>query len=102
MAEIKINAGVWSSVSDEDKAKITEIMRKTNLISEGDSFSPDVSLTKETPEVEPLGIWCEIGCKTAYALAVTACQALIETPPAYVACLIAAEVGKEVCLDECD
>ena len=49
MAEIKINAGVWSSVSDEDKAKITEIMRKTNLISEGDSFSPDVSLTKETP-----------------------------------------------------
>lgn len=32
MAEIKVNAKVWSSVSDEDKAKITEIMRKTNSL----------------------------------------------------------------------
>jgi hypothetical protein len=101
MAELKVSAKVWSSVSEEDKVKITEIMRTTKLISEDDSFTPDASLIKETPEVDPLNIWCEIGCKAAYAAAVAACQSLIETPPAYIACLIAAEVGKEVCLDEC-
>jgi hypothetical protein len=100
-AELNVSAEVWSSVSEQDKAKITEIMRTTKLISDDDSFVPDASLTRTTPEVEPLNIWCEIGCKTDYAAAVVACQALIETPPAYVACLIAAEVGKDVCLDEC-
>jgi hypothetical protein len=76
-------------------------MRTTKLISDDDLFVPDASLTRTTPEVEPLNIWCEIGCRTAYATAVAACQVFIENPPAYIACLIAAEVGRDVCLDEC-
>jgi hypothetical protein len=40
-------------------------------------------------------------CESAYVAAVAACQALIETP-LYALCLLAAEAGKEVCLDECD
>jgi hypothetical protein len=101
ITEIGVNARVWSSVSEEDKARITEIIRTTKLISEDDSFAPDALLTRKTPEVQLLGIWCELACKSAYVAAVAACQALIETPP-YALCLLAAEAGKEVWLGECD
>lgn len=41
MAPIKVNADEWNSLTAEDRAKITEIMRENELLEEDEEITPD-------------------------------------------------------------
>lgn len=57
MAEIRINADEWNSLPEEDRAKITELMREHNLLEEDEEIIPDpdtlpTSARKESDEAD--------------------------------------------------
>ena len=103
MADIKINAGQWNGLSADHKTKITEILRGTNLLHEGDQVIADSTVAAieglNAGTVHPESFWCSLACNAAEAAAVAACAAL--SGPAAAVCVVAAHAAGELCRSKC-
>ncbi|PSB04604.1 hypothetical protein [Merismopedia glauca] len=101
---IKINADVWSPLSAEEKSKVTEILKNTSLIEEGDEIVGDASVAVQAQgfldNLNPGKKFCKIACDVAASAAAAACTAGT-SGVALAACLAAAEVAREACRDAC-
>lgn len=99
MPNIQVPADQFDSVSDSDKERIIDILRKSKLIGPEDQIIGDPDATgmgtEDILELNPCKILCDLG----EALAVAECNKLNE--PAKSVCVAAARAGAEVCRSNC-
>ena len=103
MANINVNAAEWNSLTGEQQNQIMGILRRTDLLKEGDRIiadanSPRVGMLAEGA-VQPAGFWCKLACNAAEAAAVAACGLL--SGPAAGICIAAAHTAGELCRSKC-
>jgi hypothetical protein len=99
MANIIINEALWSSLTDDDQNKITEHLKKNNLLMDGDIITGSAAS-------ESIGSWiednkreiCRIGCDAAAAAAVVS---LTITGPGLAVALVAIEAARQACRSSC-
>lgn len=96
MSTIKMSAKDWNSISVKEQNAITEILRKSELISKSTTITGDDSI-RETVKSE--GFFCDLACETAATLAHTACNLLSGTAKSV--CNIAANTAEQVCKAAC-
>lgn len=95
MSNIKLSTEVWNSISSNDQDKITGILNKSGLISDGVQIVGDDSIN-QTVNVESV---CTIACDVAASAAHVACNLL--PWPASSVCNIAADTAESVCKSLC-
>lgn len=105
MSSIAVNADQWRSLSEQEQAQITQIMKSVGLLGENDfiepsSESPPIN-TVEFPIPNPGEEICKIGCDVAQAAAVTACAAVPGGAIAIAICITAAQAVGDICRDNC-
>lgn len=106
--KIKIDADIWTPLSVEAQNEITEILKSTKLLNEGDSIEASSSpvLADAQAIVADPQSWikrfsfCKVGCDVAAATAAAACSAITVAGGA-AACVVVAEVARQACRDAC-
>ncbi|XHX79164.1 MAG: hypothetical protein RBJ76_04305 [Stenomitos frigidus ULC029] len=112
--KIKIDADIWTPLSVEEQNEITEILKSTKLLDEGDSIeassSPvlaDAQAVVTDPQSFISDWWkknkktvCKASCDTAAAAAAAGCTG-ISSGIGVAACLAAAEAARQACRDAC-
>jgi hypothetical protein len=118
---IAIDADLFSAISDEEKEKITTILKDSNVLTQDGTFEGggDVIASAASVIADPQG-WglsdvsdvvntvtrplqrdlCRSGCDIAAASATAACAAGT-SGVALAACIVAAEVARNACRDAC-
>lgn len=101
MADIRLNADQWNDLPSESKDAITNLLRDSTLLKEGDSIvgSKDVS-SQSTESWIPPRI-CRAGCDVAEVAVVAACASIPGGIVAIVACQAAAHVAGDECRRAC-
>lgn len=106
MAEIRINAEQWNSVSSTEQQKILEGLRGTGALGPEDVIVADAAapaFTEDTvmqPMWNPIKDLCKAACDTAAGMAVAWCTANTGGI-GLAACLAAAEVARTHCRGRC-
>ena len=116
MAEIKINAGQWDELSEDEKKEIHTILKESELIQEEDQivgdpnipvFDPTAPIQLFTTSIQPMAAGsvnvnaCEQRCDDAAAVARAACAGI----PNWgwrIGCLAAIEAARWVCKSRCN
>lgn len=111
---VTIDADLFKVISDDEQAKITSILKATDLLSKEGTFGSDSSgivsaqaasdiiadpqsFTRNLIKKFSL---CKAGCDVAAAAAAAACTAGT-SGIGLAACLAATEVARNICRDEC-
>jgi hypothetical protein len=100
MANIRINANQWNSLSEDGKHQIIQIYRNTGLLKGDDNVVPDSGVSR----VDNIGFpippsVCRIACDVTATAAAAACAVL--APELVAACIAGAEIAREACRDAC-
>jgi hypothetical protein len=98
-----MNAAQWNGLPSDQRSRITDILKSTNLLHPGDQIVAD----EGTPAIQGLtaggvhtqSFWCTLACDAAEAAAVAACGAL--PGPAAAVCVAAAHAGGNLCRSKC-
>ena len=114
MAEIKINAGQWEELSEDEKKEIHAILKESELIQEGDQvvgdpnipvFDPTAPIQLFTTSIQPMSVEnvtaCEQRCDDAAIIARALCVK-IPNGLGKVVCLTAVELGRSLCKSRCN
>lgn len=111
--DVVVDTPYWSALTREEQAEITDILRATGLLGDGDELisSPEESaadvagieelklrLPRIRIPVPGLRDLCRAACNAAAALASTACTG---SAVAVAACLVAVEAGRQECRRRC-
>ena len=110
---IAIDADLFSAISDEEKEKITTILKDANVLTQDGTFEGggDVIANSQAVIADPESFFsetfnrnkrafCKAGCDLAAASAAAACSAGT-AGVALAACLAASEVANNACRDAC-
>lgn len=108
---IAIDADLFDAVSDEEKAKISSILKNTNLLTQDGTFESEGTgvIDAQAAIADPQGFFddfvdslnlCKVACDTAAAAAAAACTAGT-TGVGLAACLAAAAAAREACRNAC-
>jgi hypothetical protein len=110
---IAIDADLFSAISDEEKEKITTILKDANVLTQDGTFEGggDVIASAEAVIADPESLigdffkknqrnLCRAGCDIAAASAAAACTAGT-AGIGLAACLAATEVARNACRDAC-
>lgn len=106
MADVKINAQQWNSVSKEEQQRIENALRETGALKAGDRIvgaedvPPFTADTELAPMWNPIKDVCKVACDSAAAAAVAWCTANT-AGVGLAACVAAAEAARQVCRDRC-
>lgn len=106
MADILVNSEQWNSISEEERKRITEGLRKVGALRAEDQVKGDPAVapfdenTQFTPMWNPIKDVCKALCDTAAAAGVAWCTANT-AGIGLAACLAAAEVARQGCRDRC-
>jgi hypothetical protein len=107
--KIEISGDLFSAISDGEKAKITSILKNTDLLAQDGSLEiGDMSgiIDPQAAIADPQSIFdripglCQIACDTAAAAAAAACTAST-AGVGLAACLAATEIARNACRDAC-
>ena len=113
MAEIKINAGQWNELSENEKKEVHTILKESELIQEEDQivgdpnipvFDPTVPIQLYTTSTQPMAgsvNACEQRCDDAAAVARAGCVR-IPNWAGKIACLAIVEGGRWLCKSRCN
>jgi len=100
MANIKVSQSDWNSISDAEKKAIQDGLTKAGTLRPGDTIVGDPASTTVTPQWDPVGDLCRIGCDVAAGAGAAWCTA--NTAGAGLAvCLAAAEAVRQECRRHC-
>ncbi|MCK1973267.1 hypothetical protein LNK20_11235 [Bacillus safensis] len=98
---VKISKELWSKVSDEEKQKIIDGLRKMNSIDANESIEGEDNYTTPSHDLDnPIKAICKAACDTTAAAAAAWCTANT-SGLGLTACLAAAEVARKACRDRC-
>lgn len=108
---IAIDADLFNAVSDEEKAKISSILKDTNLLTQDGTFEGEGTgvINAQAAIADPQSLigdfkkkfnLCKIGCDVAASAAAAACTASTSGIGLAV-CLAAADIAREACRDAC-
>lgn len=111
---VTIDADLFKAISADEQAKITSILKSTDLLSQDGTFESDSSgivsaqaaseiIADPQNFIRGLGrkfSLCKTGCDVAASAAAAACTAGT-SGVALAACLAAAEVARNACRDAC-
>ena len=101
---IEVNQSEWNGISEEDRAKIQQIIQ-SNF--QGSTIAPSANAAKSTEALANRQVsafnfknpFCTAACGVAEAAAVAACAAL--SGPAAALCVAAAHAAGEYCRSKC-
>ncbi|NJK53644.1 MAG: hypothetical protein HC936_14090 [Leptolyngbyaceae cyanobacterium SU_3_3] len=98
MANIRINANQWNSLSEDGKHQIIQIYRNTGLLKGDDNVVPDsgVPLVENIEFPIPPKV-CRIACDAT----ATAAACAVLAPELIAACIAGAEIARQACRDAC-
>lgn len=101
MRELKVNEGLWNSVSTGDRSRIAAILKKSRLLDTEGSLVPskDVGSPEGSAPASPEAGFCKIACDAAEAAAVEACNGLDGVAQAV--CVAAAKAAGDECRKNC-
>ena len=108
---IGISVDLFNAVSDEEKAKISSILKNTNLLTQDGTFEGEGTgvIDAQAAIADPQGFFddfidnlnvCKVACDTAAAAATAACIAGT-SGVGLAACLAAAAAAREACRNAC-
>jgi hypothetical protein len=99
MANVHVNETDWNKLAAEHKERITQIMRSTGLIGQGDSLVGAPAPLARAAKFAAANPACVLGCNSAEAVAVAACQAV--PPPGNLICVAIAHAAADYCRSRC-
>ena len=107
MANIPVHQASWQGLSQDDKTRITEIMKNAGLIDQGDNLVAHPNPAEAAQQMAEFKFsWpqipnsiCKLGCNAAEAAAVAACASL--TGPLAGICSSVAHAAGDFCRSRC-
>jgi hypothetical protein len=101
MADLRINADEWNSVTPPQRDRIKQILVDCKLLDTTDQIISDPNAPKMDQLVPTLSTSiCKAACTAAQSIAVAACQ-MLPTPIEVAACTAAALAADEFCRSKC-
>jgi hypothetical protein len=105
MPDIRVNGEQWRSLSEQQQAQITKIMKDTGLLQEDEFIEPDPGASPVNisafPIPNPGKKICQISCDVAQTAAVAACSTIPGGAIAIALCVAAAQIAGDECRDRC-
>lgn len=104
MPDIRVNGEQWKSLSEQQQAQITKIMKDTGLLQEDEFIEPDSGVSPVNvsafPFPSPGKKVCQIACDVAQTAAIAACST-VSGSVATAICIVAAQIAGDECRDRC-
>jgi hypothetical protein len=107
MANIEINEALWNTLTDDDKNQVTESLKKSRLLKDGEivTGNPAIPAPDTTNENWASDVWdrnkrglCQFSCDAA---AIAAGASLTLTGPGLAVALLAIETARQACHNSC-
>jgi len=99
MADVTVARQVWDPLSDDDKARVTDVLRHSGVLPAGDRIVSGDNQPFLRPNFHIPNPLCKLACNAGEAAAIAACASL--PGPAAAACIVAAHTAADYCRSRC-
>jgi hypothetical protein len=99
MADVIVARQVWDPLSDDEKARITDVLRHSGALPAGDRIVSGDNQPFLRPNFHIPNPLCKLACNAGEAAAIAACASL--SGPAAAACIVAAHTAADYCRSRC-